>query len=274
MYVFSLQTASGNKEFSTPIVMGILNLTPDSFYDGAKHTHDYIHHIKKMIEDGATIIDVGAMSSKPGSEIISASEEINRLKIPVENILKEFPNTIFSIDTVNSETANYCLDKGFSIVNDISAGEIDSQMFSVLKKYDSTYIAMHMKGIPSNMQSLTEYDNVVEEVYSYFEKKIVQLSLFNFHNIILDVGFGFAKTVEQNFELLKNLNHFQSLCKPILAGLSRKSMICKILEVSPNDALNGTTALNMIALQNGATILRVHDVKEAVECVKLYEKIK
>jgi dihydropteroate synthase len=227
-----------------------------------------------MIEDGATIIDVGAMSSKPGSEIISASEEINRLKIPVENILKEFPNTIFSIDTVNSETANYCLDKGFSIVNDISAGEIDSQMFSVLKKYDSTYIAMHMKGIPSNMQSLTEYDNVVEEVYSYFEKKIVQLSLFNFHNIILDVGFGFAKTVEQNFELLKNLNHFQSLGKPILAGLSRKSMICKILEVSPNDALNGTTALNMIALQNGATILRVHDVKEAVECVKLYEKIK
>ena len=270
MSLFSIQTSKGSRIFNEPIVMGILNLTPDSFYDGGKFENEYLVQVEKMVLEGAAIIDVGAMSSKPGSEIISAQEEIERLKNPIEKIIKAFPDTIFSIDTINSETAAYCLGQGFSIVNDISAGEQDVSMMAVLKKYSCTYVAMHMRGTPSNMQQLTDYENVSEEVYAYFENKIEVFASENIQNIIIDVGFGFAKTVEQNFELLNNLALFNKLSKPILAGISRKSMICKTLGISPKDALNGTTALNMIALQNGATILRVHDVKEAIECVKLY----
>lgn len=269
MSLFSIRTATGIKQFETPVVMGILNLTPDSFFDGGKYTQEYLAQVEKMILEGATIIDIGAMSSKPESEIISAHEEIERLKNPIEKIIKEFPDVIFSIDTVHSETAAYCLDQGFSIVNDISAANIDVSMIEVLKKYSCTYIAMHMRGTPSNMQQLTDYDNVSDEVYICFNDKIKTFAAENIHDIIIDVGFGFAKTVEQNFELLNNLALFNKLSKPILAGVSRKSMVCKTLGVSPKDALNGTTALNMIALQNGASILRVHDVKEAVECVKL-----
>lgn len=273
MSPFVIQGHSEKFIFHKPIVMGILNLTPDSFYDGGKHQNTYIEQVEKMVVEGAAIIDIGAMSSRPGSIVIDAQQEIERLQIPVKEICKKFPKLLLSIDTIHSETAAFCLEEGFSIVNDISAAEHDADMLRVLKKYSCTYVAMHMRGTPSIMQTMTNYENVSEDIHQYFETKLELLSKHGVEHVVLDPGFGFAKTIEQNFGLLRDLSIFSDLAKPLLVGVSRKGMIYKTLGIGAEDALNGSTALHMFALQQGANILRVHDVKEAVECISLFEKL-
>ncbi|MEI6312039.1 MAG: dihydropteroate synthase [Bacteroidota bacterium] len=274
MFPFELQLQKEKKEYQKPIVMGILNLTTDSFYDGGKYLDSYIEQVAKMLQEGATIIDVGAMSSKPGSPIITAEIEIQKLQEPIRILKQSFPEAIFSVDTLNSETAAFCLDQGVDIINDISASAIDSKMIQVIKNYPCTYIAMHMRGTPETMITLNQYDNMVEEILEYFKMKIAYLENEGVRQIIADVGFGFAKNIKQNFTLLKELNKFLVLHKPLLVGISRKSMIYKTLSIKPEEALNGTTSLHMLALQNGASILRVHDVKEAIECIALFEAYK
>jgi dihydropteroate synthase len=274
MLPFELQTQKQKIEFHQPIVMGVLNLTTDSFYDGAKYLDTYVEHVAKMLREGANIIDIGAMSSKPGSPLITADIEIQKLQEPIRILKQSFPEAVFSIDTVNSQTAAYCLDQGFDIVNDISAGDIDTAMIDVLKQYTCTYIAMHMRGIPETMISMNHYDDLVEDILHYFKSKIEYFDSKGVKHMIPDIGLGFAKNITQNFTLLKHLKSFEVLRKPLLVGLSRKSMIYKTLATSPQDALNGTTALHMLALHNGASILRVHDVKEAIECIALYEAYK
>lgn len=259
-----------------PIVMGILNLTPDSFYDGGKYqTEDAIlKQGEQMIREGATIIDIGGMSSRPGAEIIELEEELNRVIPIIKKIHQTFPETIISIDTIRSEVAHKAVEAGASIVNDISAGKFDAQMYRVVADLGLPYILMHMQGEPSSMQTNPIYQNVVQNILDFFIEEIGKLRNLGIKDIILDVGFGFGKTVVHNFELLKNLNIYKMLEYPILAGISRKSMICKVLKVNPENALNGTTALHMIALQQGAKILRAHDVKEAMEVIKLWEELK
>ncbi len=271
MIPFLLQLQKQKIEFHKPIVMGILNLTTDSFYDGGKYLDTYVEQVAKMLQEGATIIDIGAMSSKPGSPIITDEVEIQKLREPLRILKQSFPEAIFSIDTVNSETAAFSLDQGVDIINDISAAAIDSKMIQVVKQYPCTYIAMHMRGTPETMISLNQYDNMVEEILDYFKSKIAFLESEGVKQIIPDIGFGFAKNIKQNFTLLKVLNKFLVLHKPLLVGISRKSMIYKTLSINADQALNGTSALHMLALQNGASILRVHDVKEAMECIRLFE---
>ena len=259
-------------DLSTPKVMGILNITPNSFYDGGKFTdqESIINQVDKMISDGATFIDIGAYSSKPNAEFVSEKEEIDRL-LPVLNfILNKYPETIISIDTFRSEVAKVAIENGAAIINDISAGNLDNKMIEIIAKYNVPYIMMHMRGNPQTMQSLTNYENIVKEILFYFSEKIALTNSFGINDLIVDPGFGFAKTLEQNFEVLSKLELFQMLELPILAGISRKSMIYKTLETTAVNALNGTSILNTIALSKGAKILRVHDVKEAVECVKLF----
>ena len=259
-------------DLSTPKVMGILNITPNSFYDGGKFTdqESIVNRVHKMISDGATFIDIGAYSSKPNAEFVSEKEEIDRL-LPVLNlILNKYPETIISIDTFRSEVAKVAIENGAAIINDISAGNLDEKMMEIIAKYNVPYIMMHMRGNPQTMQTLTNYDNIVKEILFYFSEKIALANLLGINDLIIDPGFGFAKTLEQNFEVLSKLELFQMLELPILAGISRKSMIYKTLETTAADALNGTSILNTIALSKGAKILRVHDVKEAVECVKLF----
>ena len=259
-------------DLSTPKVMGILNITPNSFYDGGKFVdqESIVNQVHKMISDGATFIDIGAYSSKPNAEFVSEKEEIDRL-LPVLNlILNKYPETIISIDTFRSEVAKVAIENGAAIINDISAGNLDEKMMEIIAKYNVPYIMMHMRGNPQTMQSLTNYENIVKEILFYFSEKIALATAFGINDLIIDPGFGFAKTLEQNFEVLSKLELFQMLELPILAGISRKSMIYKTLETTAADALNGTSILNTIALSKGAKILRVHDVKEAVECVKLF----
>ena len=259
--------------FSKPIVMGILNVTPDSFFDGKKNktVDEILSQTEKMIQEGATIIDIGGMSSKPGAQEISVQEEMDRV-LPVLQILKKnFSEIFISIDTTKSEIALESIKNGADIINDISAGLWDNNMLNIIAENNIPYIAMHIQGKPENMQDKPMYHNVCLEIYDFFIEKIEECKQKNIHDFILDVGFGFGKSVIHNFELLKNLSLFKNLQKPILVGISRKSMICKPLKVNPANALNGTTALHMLALQNGANILRVHDVKEAIECIKLYE---
>lgn len=256
---------------SSPKIMGILNFTPDSFFDGGKYKSDkdILLQVEKMLLEGADFIDVGTYSSRPNAVFVSEDEEVNRMKSVLGILTKEFSDVIYSIDTFRSEVAKVALENGGAIINDISAFSLDEKMLDVVAKYQVPYIIMHMRGTPQTKQNFTNYDNLVKEILFYFSEKIALARSKGINDLILDVGFGFAKTIEQNFELLNKLELFQELGLPNLVGVSRKSMIYKTLEIEPKDALNGTTVLNTIALQKGANILRVHDVKEAKEVVKL-----
>jgi len=268
------QTKNGKQlNFETAQVMAIVNLTPDSFYDGGTSCSlsDILKSVEIKIQEGATIIDLGAASSKPNAEIVTVAEEINRLRLPFLEIRKQFPDIFISVDTFHSQVAQFAIEEGADIINDISGGEIDSKMIDLVAKYQIPYILMHMKGTPQTMQNNPHYDDVVEEIFNFFISKIEKCKALGFEKLIFDVGFGFGKTLEHNYQLLKNLNKFSDLGFPILAGLSRKSMINKVIQTTPKSSLNGTTVLNTIALQNGANILRVHDVKEAKEVIGLLE---
>ena len=262
-------------DLSIPKVMGILNVTPNSFYDGGKHReiNSIIHQVDKMLSEGADFIDIGAYSSKPSAEFVTETDEINRLVHVIKELVNTFPNIILSVDTFRAEVARVAVDNGVAIVNDISAGLLDKNMLETVADLKVPYIMMHMRGNPQTMQSLTEYDDIVKEMIFYFSERIEKARSFGISDIIIDPGFGFAKTVEQNYEILQKMELFSFLELPLLAGVSRKSMIYKVLENSPEEALNGTSVLNTIALQKGAKILRVHDVKEAVECIKLVNKL-
>jgi dihydropteroate synthase len=254
-----------------PKVMGILNITPNSFYDGGKFADEkgILLHVGKMLSEGANFIDVGAYSSKPGAEFVSENEELQKMLPVVASILKEFPDVLLSIDTFRSSVAKSCIESGAAIINDISAGNLDAKMLETVGQLKVPYIMMHMRGNPQTMQTLTDYKNIAKEVLFYFSERISAARSFGINDLIVDPGFGFAKSLEQNYELLQKLDLFKMLELPLLAGVSRKSMIYKVLDTSAQEALNGTTILNTIALAKGAKILRVHDVKEAVECVKL-----
>jgi dihydropteroate synthase len=263
-------------DLSTPRVMGILNVTPNSFYDGGKYKNEneMLSQVEKMINEGASFIDIGAYSSKPNAEFLSQEEEISRLIPAIDLILKQFPETILSIDTFRSEVAKASIESGAGIINDISAGHLDDKMLEIIGKYNVPYIMMHMRGTPQTMQTLTDYDDVVKEILFYFSERIAKARSFGINDLIIDPGFGFAKTLDQNYEIFKKMELFNILELPILVGISRKSMIYKTLNISIEEALNGTTILNTLALTKGAKILRVHDVKEAMECVTLFNKIK
>jgi dihydropteroate synthase len=269
----SIKGKSNSSVFSTknPIVMGILNLTEDSFFDGGLYLNEkqIIARCKKMLEEGASIIDIGAQSSRPGAALIQADDELLKL-LPIIKLLKtEIPQIIISIDTFWAKTANECIGAGAQIINDISAGEMDENMFDTIAKLKVPYIIMHMQGTPQNMQENPTYNNVVTEVISYFDKKITLLKAKGVEEIIIDPGFGFGKTLAHNYQLLNALDQFNQFELPVLIGTSRKSMIYKLLDTKPQEALNGTSVTNTMALQKGASILRVHDVKEAMECIKI-----
>ncbi len=258
-----------------PVIMGILNVTPDSFFDGNLYTNEkkILSQVEKMIAEGATFVDVGGYSSRPGAEEITVEEEQKRILGAIKPILKKFPETFISIDTFRSEVAKAAVGEGAVMINDISGGSLDAKMFETTAQLKVPYILMHMRGNPKTMTSQTDYQHLVKEVMDYFHQKLNQLSQYNHSDIIIDPGFGFAKTITQNFELLNQLEYFSQLEKPLLVGLSRKSMIWKTLQSSPEEALNGTTALNTIALLKGANILRVHDVKEAREAIQLVDQL-
>lgn len=262
-------------DLTIPKVMGILNVTPDSFYDGGKYKNeaDIINQVEKMLSEGATFIDVGAYSSRPNADDISEDEELKRIIPVIDLILKNFPDTLISVDTFRSKIAKQSIEAGAALINDISAGKIDGNMLQTVAELQVPYIMMHMKGTPQTMKQQSNYTNVLKEVLFYFSERIATARQLGIIDLIVDPGFGFSKTIEQNFELLNKLEHFNILDLPIMVGVSRKSMIYKTLQNTPEDALNGTTALNTIALQKGASILRVHDVKEAMECVKLTRQL-
>jgi len=262
-------------DLSKPQVMGILNVTPDSFYDGGTNmrTIDAIKSTEKMLDEGATFIDVGGYSSRPGATDISPDEELRRVVNIIESLVKSFPNINISIDTFRSRIAAAAIDSGAAMVNDISAGTLDLEMLKTVGELQVPYIVMHMKGTPQTMKTMAHYKDVTHEVIHQLSKRLKAAREAKIVDLIVDPGFGFAKTIEHNFELLSKLEVLQHLDVPILAGLSRKSMIYKTLEGTPEEALNGTTALHMLALEKGAKILRVHDVKEAVECVTLFNRI-
>jgi dihydropteroate synthase len=252
--------------------MGVINITPDSFYAGSRQTDEkeILHNVEKMLTDGASIIDIGGYSSRPGAEPISEVEEAQRVLHPIAAIRKKFPDVIITVDTFRSAIARKAVDAGADMINDISGGELDHEMHNTVAQLQVPYICMHMKGTPETMNGLANYSNLEHEIITYFHQKIAALQKAGVKDIIIDPGFGFAKTIEQNFQLMNNLSMLSMLGKPLLIGISRKSMIWKTLQTSPEHALNGTTALNMVALMKGASILRVHDVKEAVETVKLF----
>jgi dihydropteroate synthase len=263
-------------DLATPKVMGILNITPNSFYDGGKFQEESVvlNQVEKMLNEGATFIDIGAYSSKPNAEFVSEEEELQRILPVVQQIIKQFPDVIVSIDTFRAEVAKQCVLNGAALINDISAGHLDEKMLPTIAELQVPYIMMHMKGNPQTMQSLAHYDDIVKEMIYYFSERIFEARKLGINDLIVDPGFGFAKTLEQNYEVMQKLDIFKQLELPLLVGISRKSMIYKALETSAQEALNGTTFLNAIALEKGANILRVHDVKEAVEGVKLFEKLK
>jgi dihydropteroate synthase len=262
-------------DLSTPKVMGILNITPDSFYDGGqfKDSKSILVQTEKLISEGATFVDVGAYSSRPGANFVSENEELHRIIPVVELILKHFPKTLISIDSFRANVIRECVNAGAVISNDISAGHLDDQMMKTIGELGIPYIMMHMRGTPQTMQNLTHYDHLITEIFSYFSEQVQLAKQHKIMDVVIDPGFGFAKTLSQNYELLGKLEFFQNLNCPILCGVSRKSMIYKTLNCLPKEALNGTTALNMVALMNGTNILRVHDVKEALECVKLFNQL-
>ena len=292
-------------DFSTPVVMGILNVTTDSFYDGGKYLSELeiTKQIKKIDKEGAKIIDVGASSSRPGSIPVSEKTEIERLLPAIKLIKKNSPNLKISIDTFRSSVARQCIKKGADyaiylvhsmqpsttfrsnvarqcikngadMINDISAGEKDKKMFDTIAELNVPYVMMHMKGNSLTMQKNPNYDNIIKEIFMFFEKKIKTLNSLGFNKIIIDPGFGFCKTLEHNYEILRNLSEFKKINLPILVGASRKSMIYNLLEITADQALNGTSIINTIALNNGANLLRVHDVKEATQCIKIMKQIR
>ena len=262
-------------DLSIPKVMGILNVTPDSFFDGNRYVSptSILKQVEKMVTEGADFIDVGGYSSRPGTSEISMKEELSRVLPVIELIHTNFPQSIISIDTFRSQVAFQAVKLGAGIVNDISAGELDKKMIETVAAMKVPYLAMHMRGTPQTMSGLTQYENLLNEVITYLQQKIKYFQEMGIKDVMIDPGFGFAKTVEQNFELLNQLEHLRMVAKPIVVGLSRKSMIWRTLKTSADHALNGTTALHAIALLKGASILRVHDVKEAVETIKLTTKV-
>ncbi len=261
---------------STPVVMGILNVTPNSFYSESRRQSEegIVSRCKAILEEGGNIIDVGAQSSSPTSKFLSAKEEAERLMPAMRLIRKEFPDAILSIDTFYADIAKQAVEEyGANIINDISGGEIDDKMFSVVAELNVPYILMHMRGTPQTMQQMTDYDNFIQDILYYFSEKKAKLNLLGVNDVIIDPGFGFSKSLAQNYELMAYLKYFHIFDEPILVGVSRKSMIYKLLETTPEESLNGTTVLNTVSLLSGANILRVHDVKEAVECVAIISKL-
>lgn len=270
--IYTIKGHSGKLlSLEQPQVMGIINATPDSFYTKGTNSKlsEMVDLAGKMIEDGATILDIGGMSTRPGSTPVSEQEELDRVLPALEAIRKSFPSIFISIDTYRSKIAEESILRGADIINDISAGDLDEAMISTIAKYGATYLIMHMKGTPQNMQENPKYEDILNEIMFYFIHKINVLRQHKIHDIILDVGFGFGKTVEDNFKILKHLSGFQSFEYPLLAGISRKSMFQKLLDITPEQALNATTVGHVLALQQGAHILRVHDVKEAKEAIKI-----
>lgn len=259
--------------FEKAQVMAIINITPDSFYDGGKFSSvsDIIKDAEMKVNEGATILDIGAASSRPNAKVISVEEEIARLKEPLIELRKHFPNTFISVDTYHAPVAEFSINQGADIINDISGGEMDISMLPLVAKHNVVYVMMHMQGTPQTMQQAPHYHDVVYDVSEFFQKKITICENLGYDKLILDVGFGFGKSTEHNYQLLKQLKQFADLGYPVLAGMSRKSMINNVIHTSPVTALNGTTVLNTIALQNGAKILRVHDVKEAKQTIDLFE---
>lgn len=258
-----------------PHVMGVLNLTPDSFYDGGKYNSEdaILAQVALMLNEGATFIDIGGSSSRQGSKMSSVEEEWNRIGKAITLIKLHFPEVLISVDTVYSAIARRAVDSGACMINDVSAGLIDSRMIETVAALKVPYLMMHMKGLPENMQDNPVYDDVLKEIIDFFSKQLSLCRKVGITDILIDPGFGFGKTIAHNFELLSKLNLLKIVGLPVVAGLSRKGMIWKTLDVSPAEALNGTTALNMVALMNGARILRVHDVKEAMQCIKLFNKL-
>lgn len=264
-------------DLSTPCVMGILNVTPDSFYAGSRMQTeaDITRRIEQIVTEGAGIIDVGAYSSRPGAEEVSPEEEMRRLRAGLSILRKVRPDAVVSVDTFRADVARMCVEEyGVAIINDISAGEMDKEMFRTVADLNVPYVMMHMQGTPRNMQQHPHYNNLLKEVLMYFARKVHQLFSLGVKDIILDPGFGFGKTVEHNYELLAHLEEFHTFELPLLVGVSRKSMIYNLLGITPQEALNGTTAVDTICLMKGANILRVHDVREAVETVKIVEAMK
>lgn len=255
--------------------MGIINVTPDSFFSGSRKVaeSEIINTAEQMLSEGATFLDLGGYSSRPGADDISVEEEWKRVEPAIKDILKEFPNAIISVDTFRSQIARRAIDSGAAIINDISAGNLDRNMLSTVANLQVPYIAMHMKGTPQTMKELAEYEDLLKEVLFYFSEVLVRCSELGIKDVILDPGFGFAKDASHSFELLKRLDHFKHTGKPVLAGVSRKSMIYRTLNLTADEALNGTTVLNTVALLKGASILRVHDVKEAMEAIKLVNQL-
>jgi len=262
-------------DFSTPKVMGILNCTSDSFFDGGKFFSESaaLQQAEKMLIEGADIIDVGGMSTRPGAEPVSSNEEIKRIEPVIAGLRREFPGIFISADTFRVEVAQVALDAGADIVNDISGGELDKDMFTFIAKRKVPYILMHMQGTPRNMQINPTYEHVVSEIFQYFIQKVRLLKSMGIEEVIIDPGFGFGKTIAHNFELLNQLEVFSILEKPVLAGLSRKSMLYKTIGGGPEEALSATAAVHMVALEKGAGILRVHDVKEAKDVIKIFSAI-
>ena len=262
-------------DLDSPLVMGILNITPDSFYDGGLYHSEKVilTQVEKMLSEGATFIDIGGMSSRPGAVLISARIERNRVVPAIEKINKEFPEAFISIDTFRASVAKAAVEAGAVLINDISAGNLDEKMFSTVAALGVPYVLMHMQGEPATMQNNPSYENVLQDILDFFILKLGQLKELGVKDVILDVGFGFGKTLEDNYKILNNLSVYKMLELPLLVGISRKSMIYKLLKVGPEEALNGTTALHMIALQQGAKILRVHDVQQANECITLWQML-
>lgn len=264
-------------DLSKPLVMGILNVTPDSFFSGSRKQseQEIINRTGEILSQGGTIVDIGAQSTRPSSTLLSTEEEIERLRYALGIINREFPTAILSVDTFYSDVARFCVEEhGVAIINDISGGEMDKKMFDMAAKLNVPYVLMHMRGTPQTMTSLTEYDNFIQDVFYYFSKKVAELHLKGVNDVIIDPGFGFSKTTDQNYELMAALRGFSIFELPLLVGISRKRMIYHLTGATAEESLNGTTVLNTFALQNGADILRVHDVKEALEAIKITDKLK
>jgi len=262
-------------DLSTPKVMGILNITPDSFYDGGRYKKEshILNQTKNMLDEGATFIDVGGYSSRPGADHVSEQDEIARVIPVVKLLVEKFPDILISIDTFRGSVAKAAIEAGAALVNDISAGQLDNEMIPTIGHLNVPYIMMHMKGTPQNMQENTKYDDILTDINFYFSERIAEARTHKINDIIIDPGFGFSKTLEQNYELLNKFELLKLSDLPILVGVSRKSMIYKLLNTSAEQALNGTTSIHTIALLKGASILRVHDVKEAVECISIYNSL-
>lgn len=277
MTASNLQIKLNNKliDLSTPVIMGIVNATPDSFFKGNRFTSDkgILNCVEKILVDGGTIVDIGGYSTRPSAEVVTQDEEIERVSSALEIVLKKFPDAFISVDTFRSGVARHVVNNfGVAIINDIGGGTLDDLMFETIADLKTAYVLMHTRGTPQVMQSNTQYDDVVSEVMYFLEKRVARLHLLGVNDVVIDPGFGFAKTLDQNYELLNKLSYFQELNVPILAGLSRKSMLYTLLGTDATGALNATTAANMLALMSGASILRVHDVKEAKEAISIFQK--